>query len=231
MSETLLASARTVFGKKTASQKKMGKIPAVLYGPDAKEPISLFIDSIEFQKLFGRAHHNTPITIEVDVNGKKEKHTALIHDVTSDPVKGGVTHVDFYQFSAKKKIHISIPVVLKGEAPAQKLGALIMKNVETVDIECSPLHIPEHVLIDISGLTEFDQTIYARDIVMPEGVHMHLDAHVPVVSVVPPLSEAELAAMETKTKEPLKEPELVGKKEKPEEAEAQETAKSAKGGK
>ena len=228
MNETLSATIRTVFGKKAGASRKDGVVPAVLYGPDLKSPVSLLVNASEFQKTFSRARYNTPIVLSVKTEkGGLESHKALIHEVVLDPVRTTVQHVDFYQFSATKKVHVEVPVVLVGVAPVQKQGALIMKNLESVEVECSPLHIPEHIGVDVSGLAQFDQTIYAKDLVLPEGVTAHLDPELPVVSAVPPISEAELAAMETKSKEPVKEPELAGKKEKSEEEES-EPAKAGK---
>ena len=229
MNETLTAQIRTVFGKKAGSGRKDGIVPAVLYGPDLKKPVALFLDVSEFQKTFARARYNTPITIAVKAeDGKIENHKALIHEVSSDPVRGSVQHVDLYQFSAKKKIRVEVPVALVGVAPAQKQGALIMKNLETIEVECSPLHIPEQIGVDVTVLSEFDQTIYVKDLSLPEGVSTHLDSELPVVSAVPPISEAELAAMEAKGREPVKEPELVGKKEKAEEETDAESTKTGK---
>ncbi len=212
MTDTLSVQVRTVFGKKTVPLRSHGIIPAVLYGPDLKRAISLSVDAADFQKIFAVARHTTPITLAIQDETGTEKRKALISAVATDPVRGAIQHIDFYQFSATKKIKINVPVVLVGEAPAQKLGALIMKNVEAVEIECSPLHIPEHIAVDVSGLTDFDQTIYAHDLALPDGVHAHIDGELPIVSVVAPLSEAELAAMEAKATEPLQEPELAGKK-------------------
>lgn len=229
MNETISAQVRTVFGKKAGLERKTGTVPAVLYGPDLKKPVALFIQAAEFQKTFARARYNTPITIAIKAEkGGDEEHKALIHDVSLDSVRGQIQHVDFYQFSAKKKVRVDVPVMLSGVAPVQKQGALIMKNIESIEVECSPLHIPEHIVVDVSGLVQFDQTIYIKDLTLPEGVIIHVDAELPVVSAVPPISEAELAAMEDQSKKPVKELELAGKKEKPEEEAQEEQPKPGK---
>ncbi len=229
MNEILSAQIRTVFGKKVGSVRAAGTVPAVLYGPDLKTPVALSVNASEFQKTFTRARYNTPITVAVTTEqGSVENHKALIHEVSLDPVRGLVEHVDFYQFSAKKKVRVEVPIVLSGVAPVQKQGALIMKNLESIEVECSPLHIPENMSVDVSRLVEFDQTIYVKDLVFPEGVSAHLDPELPVVSAVPPISEAEMAAMEANVKEPVKEPELAGKKEKTEEETESEGQKPGK---
>ncbi len=212
MVQTLSAHTRTVTGKRVASNRAAGMVPAVVYGPDMEQNRVIEIGAIELQKFLNLIKPNEVVTLEITgEDNKKETHQVLVYDVSRNSVKDTVLHVDLYAFSGQKTVHVELPIVLSGTSPLEAEGALIMKNMEELDIECSPLHIPENISIDISRLISFDQTIYVSDLKLPEGVVCRIDSSTPVVSAVPPVSEEELAAMEAKSTEPMKEPEVAGK--------------------
>jgi len=212
MTQTLSAHVRTVTGKRVASNRAAGMVPAVVYGPDVKQNRVIEIDAVQLQKFLHFMKPNEVVALDIeDTEGKKETHQVLIHEISRDPIKETIMHVDIYAFSAKKKVHVDLPIVLFGTSPLEAEGALMMKNIEELGVECSPLHIPENISIDISNLVSFDQTIYIRDLKLPEGIVCRIDLSTPVVSAVAPVSEEELAAMEAVSTESMKEPELAGK--------------------
>ena len=66
---------------------------------------------------------------------------------------------------------------------------MINKNIERLEVECSPLNIPTDIKVDISTLVEFGDNIYLKDIKLPEGVEPQIDLETPVVTILAPKEE------------------------------------------
>jgi large subunit ribosomal protein L25 len=165
MTFSLTVAERTERGKKLASLRDAGKIPAIMYGP--KEPATpLTLDRVQFEKLFKEAGESSVITLE-GLTAPKE---VLVHDVAFDPKRGGITHVDFYAIEAGKEITVSVPIEFEGEAPAAKLGGTLTKVLHEIEITCMPKNLPQHITVDVSVLDTFEKQIQVKDLVFPKNV-------------------------------------------------------------
>jgi large subunit ribosomal protein L25 len=167
---TLTATVREARGRKNASLRDEGKLPAVVYGPK-HEAQSIVLDVNDFMKAFKVAGESTIITLA----GLGKDADVLVHDVDVDPVTGVVRHVDFYAIESGKSINISVPIEFVGESPAVKLGAVITKVLHDIEIEALPKNLPQHLTVDISSLVNFHDVIHVKDIVLPEGVQVKED--------------------------------------------------------
>ncbi len=165
MTFTLEAKTRVETGKKTAALRASGVLPAVVYGPK-QAPISLSVPTIAFEKVLKEAGESSVVTL----TGLDKSIDVLIHDVSFDPKKGGVTHVDFYAIEKGKKIKVDVPLHFTGEAPALKLGGTLTKVLHEVEVEAEATHIPKEIVVDISTLVDFDSQIHVRDLMVPAGV-------------------------------------------------------------
>lgn len=167
--------------------RKSGKIPAVFYGKkEASTPIS--INSIDFQKVFKEAGESSVITLETP-EGAVE---SLIHDVDFDPVTGAPRHADFYVFEKGHKVKVEVPLEFEGVSPAVKdLGGTLVKVMHALKIEAMPKDLPHNIIVDISGLLEFNDQILAKDISLPNGVELDLNLEEVVALVAAPREEKE----------------------------------------
>ena len=161
------------------------RIPAVYYGSKtASTPISL--DLREFSKVLKEAGETTIISLETD-GGVLE---TLIHDVQIDPVNNLPIHVDFYVVEKGQKVEVDIPIEFEGVAPAVKnKGGVLVKVTHHITVSADPNNIPHEIIVDISGLEDFDSQIFIRDIVLPPGVVAVTDESEMVASVAAPQEE------------------------------------------
>lgn len=185
----LQAQARTVLGKSVKTLKEQGLIPAEFYGRGFPNQ-TLIVARGEFEKVLKSAGESTVITLEVD--GKK--HPSIIHDLQHDPISGEIIHVDFYGVHMDEKINAHVPVEFTGEAPAIKAhGGVLNKAVDEIEVEALPADLPHSFVVDVSILTEIDQSIYVKDIAVPKNVKVVLDPETAIVTVMPPIKEEEIA--------------------------------------
>jgi large subunit ribosomal protein L25 len=215
MDATLEAVKRETRGKNEARRLRVaGRIPAVVYGGQNKEPLAVSVDP----KILSRILHsdtgvNTLIDLKVD-GGAADR--VLVKDFLLDPIHHKLLHADFYRLSLDKPITVTVTIHVKGESKGVKLqgGVLDFPNRE-VEIEVLPTEIPEHLEIDVTELV-IGQGVRLRDLAEGAKWTPISDPDTLILHVVPPRAEeptAEGAAT------PVAEPEVI-KKGKPEKEDA-----------
>ncbi len=231
---TLEAKVRSSLGTTAANTlRQQGWIPGIVYGKGhAVRPV--MVDARTLAKaLHTKAGENILINLHIvdgdsapaaESKGKKAKGTTVIvKDVQHHPVDGSMRHVDFHHISLTETLRINVPVVATGEAVGVKQdGGVLEYLLREIEVECLPTQIPERLTLDVSAL-KIGDSLYVKDIVLPEGVKLHMDPQAPVLSV--------LAIKEEKVEEAVPgaeatEPEVL-KQKKPEEIEAEAAAKTA----
>lgn len=189
MTIKLNVSERTERGKKLATLRAAGQLPAVVYG--AKEeatPISL--NRREFEKAYAEAGESSVIVL----SGLKDDKEVLIHEMSFDNVKGGVQHVDFYAIEKGKEVTVPIELTFVGEAPAMKLGGTLTKALHEVEVTAKPANLPHEIVVDISSLATFEDHIRVKDLTVPAGVKIENDPEETVALVSEVKEEVEEVA-------------------------------------
>jgi large subunit ribosomal protein L25 len=93
-------------------------------------------------------------------------------------------HVDFFQVRKGEKMTMDVPIVLVGEAPAMKgKGRILSHGINVLSIECLPEKVPPQIDVDISVLTELDQSLHVKDIVLDPEIEVKDDPEQMVVKV------------------------------------------------
>lgn len=192
---TLKAIERDAVGKKMRSQRKEGKLPAVVYGHGVASR-AIWLSALDFSKIYQSAGEST--LIELSSEGTKSVNV-LIHDTQTDPLSGSFTHIDLLQVRMDEVIETGISLEFVGESLAVKaLGGMFLKNIDEVEVSCLPADLPRSITVDISVLKTFDDHITAGDLHLPEKVTLLSEADLVVAGVTPPRTEAEVADLDTK---------------------------------
>ncbi|MCW1888393.1 MAG: 50S ribosomal protein L25 [Candidatus Moranbacteria bacterium] len=180
--------------KEIVAERKLGKIPAVLYS-HGQEAEMLWIDYITFSKVYKVAGHSSVVTLE----GAKKNLGVIIQEIQLHPLSGRFSHVDLYQVHMDEALEAQIPLVFTGTAAAvRELGGMLVKTLEEVEVSCLPKDLPHEIEVDIQTLATFEDNIKIKDIKLPKGVTMLVDAETVVALVEAPRSEEEMAALDEK---------------------------------
>ncbi len=219
----LTVEVRDSAGKGVARQlRRGGRVPGVLYGQGDCTMLSL--DPTPLIKMLRSPAGSTAlISLNIEGQSKKKSVTALLRDFQVDPVDGKLLHVDLFEVSMTKAIHVKVPVHVVGGTPAGvKEGGLLHHNLRELEVECLPGSIPDSIDVDASSLM-IGQGIHVKELRVPEGVKLLEEAEQMVVSVAAPMSEEKLEALLTSgaVAEEGEGPEVIGKEE---EKEGLETA-------
>ncbi len=192
MTMVLNASTREATGKAAGrALATEDRIPAVVYGPK-QESISISLSLPEFKKILRDAGESSVLTL----SGVGKDMQVLIHDVDLDPVTSLPRHADLYAIEKGAKVEVAVPLSFVGESPAVKSGANLVKVMHELPIEADPANLPHEIEVDISTLaTEGDQ-IHVRNIKIPHGVTVTVDAEevVALIQAVEAEPEEETAA-------------------------------------
>ena len=153
----------------------------------------------------------------------------MLKEYQLDPVTHHLLHADFYRVAMDKVITVTVPIVLRGEAPGVKQqGGLLDFVHREIEVECLPADIPEHIEMDVSKLM-LNQSIRLRDITESMKWTPVSDPDLMLVHVVTPKVEAEPEAAEAEAAATPAEPEVIkkGKAEK-EEGRGREQGRSSR---
>ncbi|MDO8571160.1 MAG: 50S ribosomal protein L25 [bacterium] len=211
---TLQASKRDVTGKKVASLREEGLVPAVIYGRGIQNA-SISVPYNTFEKVYREAGESSLVDLVVE-NGQPVK--VLIQSIDANPLTGRLIHADFFQVNMKEKLTLSIPLKFVGEPKAVKeLGGILVKAVDEIEVRCLPDKLVSEIEVDVSGLATFEDAITMGDVILPEGMELHQNINDIVATVTQPISEEELKALEEKPVEDVSQVKVEEKKKAVEE--------------
>ena len=215
----LKAEPRSATGRSAARKlKARGIVPAVIYGGKHKSQ-ALQVLERDINTMLSHASGEN-ILVELEIAGEKTGRTALLQEVQHSPVRGDVVHVDFHAISMDEKIEASVPLEALGVATGVKnFGGLLEQNLRTLAIECLPRDLPDKITVDVSALNIGD-AIHVRDIKLPEGVTVKVNADLTAFSVVAPVAEEEPTTPEAEAAAAAGPEVITAKKEEGEEASA-----------
>ena len=159
---SILEAQKREPGTKNAARRVRvgGKIPAVVYGA-GKDAAAVAVDPRQVLRILrSESGHNTIFDLALDSDRVK----AMIVDWQFEPIKGTLLHVDLQRIAMDKRLTVTVPVVLKGEAEGVKTeGGILEQLLREIEIECLPSDIPKNLEVDISHLV-FGVEVRVKDL-------------------------------------------------------------------
>jgi large subunit ribosomal protein L25 len=223
---TVTAEVRSSRGKNEAHRtRSAGQIPAVLYGA-YKDAISVAVSPKDLSKII-RSSTGLNTIFNLAITGG-EVTPVMVVDQQLDPIRGTLLHADFKRIDLTKRIKVTVPVHVFGEAAGVKVqGGLLEIITRSIEIECLPDDIPEDFKLSVADLM-IGQSRRASDVALSGSMKLvgaaeTVIAHVVALraeEVATPAPGAEAAATPAAA-----EPEVIKKGKKDEEAPAEEKGK------
>jgi large subunit ribosomal protein L25 len=146
--------------------RKIGKIPAVVYG--FNENYKLSISYKDFLKEYLKGSILSKL---VDIKLKKKTLKAIPREVQTDPVTDNPIHVDFQLIKDDIPVKVAVlaKVINQDSSPGIKRGGILNVVKKYINFNCIPRNIPASLQIDISGF-EIGRSVHIHDIKLPNGV-------------------------------------------------------------
>jgi large subunit ribosomal protein L25 len=183
---TLSATRREITGKKVATLRRSGQLPAVVYGNGLPSD-NLTLDAKEFDLL--RRHAGATTLVDLSIEGKKSE-PVLVHAVQQHPVTRHPLHVDLYVVRMTEELTIEVALVSEGESEAvRELGGTLLHVIEHVRVKALPDKLPQSLHYSVEGLHTFEDVLHVSDLAIPEGVTLLTEPTEIIAKVLPPRVE------------------------------------------
>jgi len=187
----LKAEKRDVIGKQVKAMRRAGKLPAVIYGRRT-DPINVSLDAHIASLVLGRLTSSSLVTIDLDGT----EYPALVREKQRDYIKNRLLHVDFLAVSLNESIRATVSLNFVGASAAVKdFNAVLVQNLESLEVECLPTDLPERVDVDITPLARPGDGIRVRDVKISDKVHILNDPDTMVAVATFAKVEEEVAAV------------------------------------
>ena len=170
-------------GSKPRALRRAGLIPAVLYGHNGSESISLTIKAKTAEHLIRDGSVNNTL-IQLNIPDLSWNGKTLLREVQTHPWKNYPYHLSFFAVGSQDSIEVEVPLHFVGEAPGVKVDGGVLDPVMTaLKIQCAPNNIPDAIEIDVSGL-QMGDALLVNQISLPQGVTALNEPDQPVVTVL-----------------------------------------------
>jgi len=212
---TLEAKVRPV-GKANAL-RRMGWIPAVVYGP-TMETISIAIERKKLQTLFSQITRSSHIDLSISDHADEKGLDVFVKRTQYDSVTDEVLHVDFYHPDTEQPLRLHVPIKVVGESVGVKAGGVLNVLFDTVRVHGMAKDIPSLITLDVSDL-DLGEAIRVKDVDLGEVTPLLSPERALVTIVAPRGIEVE----EIEAEEELLEEETEGEETAAAEEESEES--------
>ena len=198
---TLNVELREAHGKRVNRRlRASGMVPAILYGHKQK-CVSLSVPVETLEMVIRRGNRFVQLSGAV-----REK--AIIKECQWDTWGKEVLHLDLTRVSEHEKIHVTVALELRGEAPGTKEGGVVRQQLHEIELECEAASVPEKIDVNINHLA-LGQAVHVSDLSLPAGSVALTDAGLLVVSCA---AAVEAPEVEETAAVDGSEPEVIGRK-------------------
>ncbi|HWZ65568.1 MAG TPA: 50S ribosomal protein L25 [Patescibacteria group bacterium] len=179
----LTVEAREIKGKAVKALRKQGFVPGVIYG-EGEDSQSVMAPHSEVLKAYKAAGKRQPIELLLG----KTRRLVMIKSADIDPVRRELRHLSFNVVNRNEKVTVEVPIIIShgGETPAEKLGLVILKTMETVEVEALPKDLPDLIEAPGDKLKIAGDHLTVGDLKMPVGVTTTGDSSQIVATVYEP---------------------------------------------
>lgn len=193
--------------------RRQGKIPGILYGAE-ETPVPFEVDLKTIETAIRTGGRNAIISLII--GGEQDnKIETLLRDYQVDPIHRDFIHVDFQHISLTQTLRVEVPITIKGVAQGVKNEGGILEHIlYTIEMECLPTEIPEHIEVDVSSLGIGDSVKVEQLLGTYPGIIS--DPNDMVLTIVPPTVPVEVAIP---SEEEVAQPEVIEKERKGKEEE------------
>ncbi|RJP84515.1 MAG: 50S ribosomal protein L25/general stress protein Ctc [Desulfobacteraceae bacterium] len=196
----LQAQMRNSTGKGTArALRRDGRIPAVLYGSGI-DSVMLSLDTHTVQLLLRKINFaQTLLNLTVESDPPIDK-TVMIKEIQIEPLSQNLRHIDFYEVNMKRKLTVTVPVVITGVSKGVEEGGVLQIIRRELDVNCLPDAIPESIVVDVTDL-EIGDSIHVNELRLDGEAEIPHDVNFTIVTIVSPKRDERPAGEEEATVE------------------------------
>jgi large subunit ribosomal protein L25 len=178
MSKSIQLSERFGATKSQLNQaRKLGRIPAVLYGI-GKTTVSVEVNEKEVQDVLRK----NPRAILQAATPDTGVLPVIIRNIQRETLTGKIVHIDFHHVNMTISMDSKVAIHFSGESDGVKLGGGLQVELHEVEVRCMPDHLPTSMEVDVSGMAIGDQLLVS-DLIFREGVEVLSDPNAVIIKI------------------------------------------------
>jgi large subunit ribosomal protein L25 len=182
---TLAVESRDTRGKGAARKlRQRGLVPGVVYG-GGRDATAIAVDSVRFEQLLEKSHSGVNTLIDLAGDTAATGRTVIAKELQREPIRGALTHIDFYEVDLTTKMEVLVPIHLTGTPEGVVNGGVLDQQQREITLLCLPNAIPDEVVADVSGM-ELGDSLHISDLTFPPGTEVHTDDSLTVATVLIP---------------------------------------------
>jgi len=182
---TFAVESRETTGKGAARRlRQQGLVPGIVYG-GGRSATPIAFDVANFERLLATSHSGVNTLIDLAGHSAVSGRTVIAKELQRKPVRGRITHVDFYEVDLTTKIEVEVPIHLTGNPIGVVNGGVLDQQLRELDLMCLPNAIPDSIEVDVSGM-DLGATLHVSDLTIPEGIDVQSDPELTVATVLIP---------------------------------------------
>jgi|AMFO01.1.fsa_nt_gi ribosomal protein L25, Ctc-form len=166
--------------------RRARKVPGILYGPK-RAPVPICLPSERLGKLVSKSEEVSLINVTSEAK-EVDGTVVLIKEIQRHPATGEILHADLYEVDLKEKIRVTVPIRYVGKALGVTQGGILQPLKRTLEIECLPTEIPQHLEVDVTELGVHG-VIHVADLELPGSIEVLAEETEALVTVLPPAVE------------------------------------------
>jgi len=171
------AERRSALGRsKIKKLREQGWMPAVVYGGEGKETISIQISEWELDQHVSKLHK----IYSLEIDGQSD--SVWLQDVEWKATTDRPLHADFLRIDLDKPWESKVEISLLGHPAGLSKGGVLIKDNLVIPVRALPKDLPYGLEIDVSHL-DTGASIRAKELQLPEGVSLAVDPELIIVRV------------------------------------------------
>ncbi len=203
---TLTAETRERTGSRYSKRlRDAGKLPAIVYG-HGETPVAIALDHKEALSHFAKGEK----VFSLSVGGKAQN--VLLKDLGYDYLGNNIVHADFARVDLDERVDVRAHLHFVGNAKGlKKAGAILMKPITELELNCTVANLPDEIEVDISDLDVGD-AIHAGEIKLPKSTMKLLNEPDAVVVQIVVQAEEEAEGEGAEVSDDAAQPAVIGEK-------------------
>lgn len=145
-----------------------------------KDSVAVTVKREELKKAISKFGKNSVYKLELPDD---KTFTAVIKSIQSSPLDiNKWIHAEFQEISLSEEIRVDVPIVMIGKEIFESKDVLLNKHTESISVRGLPQNIPNRIEVDVLHM-KLGDSIFIKDIKLPEGLSTDTDPEKKVVSV------------------------------------------------
>lgn len=166
--------------------RREGLIPAIIYGKNLDESISVKIDELDLNKFL----KSNAVGSQAELKVGRKKYSVILKALDRVPMSSAVQHLDFQVLTEGEKLKVTTPIHFINKDKVES-NSITNEVLHELDLECLPKDLVDEIIVDLDGLKIGDSILVSDlDVSKSDSYNVITPADATIVTVSAPQEAA-----------------------------------------